>query len=223
MAVEDLRPFERPEPTTAEKIVDAAMRVYSRQGIALTSLREVADAAGTSVGAVQHHFSTKRGLTGAVNNRVLEIVAQSIDPNGQQADGSAVRDDGLIQLMAEQPTAMDYLRRVFVEEDADGEMARTLFDTLAKLSQAQGLTFMAEGKLHDDIDFLWSFLNPLILRLGAIILREHVERFLSGPFYDERQLARWNASVRFLLQRGYTTAMGPGRSPAAPEAVTKPR
>lgn len=222
MAVEDRRPFERPEPTTERKIVDAALQVFARQGIAPTSLREVAQAAGFSVGGVQHHFRSKSALVRAVNNRVLEVVAESIDPNGQPVEASAVRGDGLIQLMAEQPAAMDYLRRVFVEEEADGEVGRMLFDTLAKLSQAQGITFMAEGKLHDDIDFLWSFLNPLILRLGAIILREHVERFLSGPFYDERQLARWNASVRFLLQRGYTTAIGPDRSAAAPGAVTRP-
>jgi len=223
MAVEDRRPIERPQSTTAEKIVDAALRVFARQGIAPTSLHEVAQAAGLSVGAVQHHFRSKGALVRAVNDRVLGVVAERIDPNGPPVDASAVRGDGLIELMAEQPEAMDYLGRVFVEEEADGEVGRTVFDTLAKLSQAQGITFMAEGKLRDDIDFLWSFLNPLLLRLGAIILREHVERFLSGPFYDEQQLARWNASVRFLLQRGYTTGVEPDPSAAATEAVTRPK
>ena len=216
MAVEDQRPFDDGLPTQ-EKIVTAAMRVYSQRGIVTTPLREIARAAGMSVGAVQHHFSTKRELTRAVNKRVLEIVAESIDPNREPVDGSTAGDDGLIQLMANDPTAMDYLRRVLVEEEPDSEVGRTIFDNLAKLSQAQGITFMAEGKLHDDVDFQWSFLNALILRLGAIILREHVERHQSGPFYGEEQLARWNASVRFLLGRGYTktdrerTAATPGR------------
>lgn len=216
MAVDDQRPFDDELPTR-EKIAAAAMRVFSRQGIANTPLREVAHAAGISVGAVQHHFSTKRELTRAVNNRVLEIVAESIDPNREPVDGSAAGDDGLIQLMAKDPTAMDYLRRVLVEEEPDSEVGRTIFDNLAKLSQAQGITFMAGGKLHDDVDFLWSLLNALILRLGAIILHEHVERHLPGPFYGEEQLARWNASVRFLLGHGYTNETDHERSAAPPD------
>lgn len=216
MCVEDRRPFDNKLPAQ-EKIVAAAMQVYSRQGIASTPLRDVARAAGMSVGAVQHHFSTKRELTRAVNKRVLDIVAESIDPNREPVDGSTVRDDGLIQLMADDPTAMDYLGRVLVEEEPDGEVGRTIFDNLAKLSQAQGITYMAQGKLHDHADFLWGFLNALILRLGAIILRGHVERHLPGPFYGEEQLARWNASVRFLLGHGYINETDHERKAATPD------
>lgn len=218
--MEDRRLFlyERPRLTTEEKIVDAAVAVYARHGIARTPLHAVAQAAGVSVGAVQHHFSTKGELTEAVNHRVLEIIAESMGLNEQSVDVPAVRaGDGLIQLMAEYPTAMDYLRRVFVGDNADEEVGRMIFDGLAKLSQAQGITFMAEGKLLDDVDFLWAFLNPLILRLGAILLREHVERFLTGPFYNKEQLTRWDASIQFLLERGYNNAIGPDHVAATSE------
>ena len=56
------------ELTTVERIRNAALRIVAVQGVAGTSLRAVAAAAGVSLGLVQHHFATKAGLIKAVDD-----------------------------------------------------------------------------------------------------------------------------------------------------------
>ena len=44
--------------------------------------------------------------------------------------------------------------------------------------------------------------NSLVLALGTMILRTHVERHLRGSFTTPNQLERWQASVNTLLREG---------------------
>ena len=191
------------EPSTEEKLIAAALQIFAEQGIAVTSLRAVADFAGVSPGALQHHFPTKAALVKAVDTHVLRIIAENLEPAVQQAEYTTITAGrSIVELIANHPTAMDYLKRVLVEGDADGGVGQVIFDGLAKISEDQGRKFQEQGLMRDDIDFLWSFLNPLVLRVGAIILRRHIERFLPGHFYDREQLERWDSSVTNLLQHG---------------------
>ncbi|ANS79875.1 Transcriptional regulator, TetR family [Serinicoccus hydrothermalis] len=52
------------------RILDAALDVVATRGLEATSVRTVAAAAEVSVGAVQHHFSTKADLLLAAMDRV---------------------------------------------------------------------------------------------------------------------------------------------------------
>ncbi|BBX87996.1 TetR/AcrR family transcriptional regulator [Mycolicibacterium aubagnense] len=197
--------FARPqrELSTEEKIVAAALQIFAERGIAVTSLRSVADFAGMSAGAVQHHFPTKASLVEAVDTHVLQIIADNLEPAVQEAEYTTVTaGKSIVQLIANHPIAMDYLKRVLVEGDAAGGVGQVIFDGLAKISESQGRRFQEQGLMRDDVDFLWSFLNPIILRVGAIILRQHIERFLPGHFYDREQLERWDSSITNLLQHG---------------------
>lgn len=191
------------EPSTEEKITAAALEMFAQRGIAATSLRSVADFAGLSPGALQHHFPTKAALVEAVDTHVLDIIAENLEPSAQQAEYTTVTaGESIVHLIANHPTAMDYLKRVFLEGDADSGVGRVIFDGLAKISEMQGRRFQEQGMMRPDVDFLWSFLNPIVLRVGAIILRQHIERFLPGHFYDREQLERWDVSVTALLQHG---------------------
>ncbi|MUL61051.1 hypothetical protein B5P44_00425 [Mycobacterium sp. CBMA 213] len=197
--------FARPqrEPSTEDKLIAAALQIFAEEGIAVTSLRSVAKFAGMSAGALQHHFPTKDALVEAVDNHVLQIIADNLEPAVQEADYTTVTaGEGIVQLMANHPIAMDYLKRVLLEGDVNSGVGQVIFNGLAKISEMQGRRFQDLGLMRDDIDFLWSFLNPIVLRVGAIVLRQHLERFLPGPFYDREQLDRWDASVTNLLQHG---------------------
>jgi hypothetical protein len=48
----------------------------------------------------------------------------------------------------------------------------------------------------------WAALNSLVLALGTLILRGHVERQLPEPFTTPAQLERWQESVNSLLREG---------------------
>jgi AcrR family transcriptional regulator len=44
------------------QVLDAALALFSHQGYRATTMREIADAAGTSIGNVYHHFSDKEAI-----------------------------------------------------------------------------------------------------------------------------------------------------------------
>ena len=59
--------------TTKARIRDTAMELFGAEGVAATSLRSVAAAAGVSPGLVVHHFGSKQGLVRAVDEAVARV------------------------------------------------------------------------------------------------------------------------------------------------------
>lgn len=59
-------------------MLDAAIRVLAKQGIANTSVQDIADAAGLSKGAVHYHFDSKEELLERVLDRCCEVVEARI-------------------------------------------------------------------------------------------------------------------------------------------------
>jgi hypothetical protein len=58
------------------------------------------------------------------------------------------------------------------------------------------------GEVRPDVDLTWAALNSLVLALGAMILRGHIERHLPEPFTTPAQLQRWQDAVNKLLRGG---------------------
>jgi len=193
-----------PEPTSEQKIRDAALTCCAQEGIAATSFRMVADAAGVSIGAVQHHFRTKVALIDAVDQYVLQVIGEALGAKPlPEPVSDALEEAGrrLTHLMAEHPRVMDYMGRALVEGTTISGLGRVIFDGLTEISEAQGDHFADDTR--DDIDHAWSVLNTIILRVGAVILRPHIERYLQQPFYSDFQLRRWDAAVTRLIRHGF--------------------
>lgn len=189
-------------PTAKERIRDATLSCFATHGIAATSLRTVADTAGVSVGLVQHHFRTKAALTAAVNQYVLQVVGEALEPaalSEAPSDGLDEAGRRLTSLMAERPDLITYLGRALAEGGAFGSV---IFTGLLGISTAQGDEFSRRSKPRPDLDLVWGALNPLILRVGAIILHPYIELYLREPFFTEPQLRRWDAAVTNLLRHG---------------------
>ena len=47
---------------TRKSVLDAALRVFSRKGYAAAALKEIAEEAGVTRGAIYHHFANKEQL-----------------------------------------------------------------------------------------------------------------------------------------------------------------
>jgi TetR/AcrR family transcriptional regulator, regulator of cefoperazone and chloramphenicol sensitivity len=190
------------EPSSAERIRDAALKSFAANGIATTSLRTVAEAAGTSVGLVQHYYGTKSALIAAVDDYVLAVISDAVESAplpGLPKDALAEMGRRLTAVMAEQPDVFDYLGRALVEGDSIG---MEIFDGLVAISAEQGRQLGERQQIRPDLDPLWAALNPLMLRLGAVILRSHIERHLPEPFFSPTQLKRWDGAVTALLRDG---------------------
>ena len=68
---------ERREATRG-RLLDAAARLFAEQGYESTSTQQILDAAGTSRGALYHHFATKQAIFEAVFERVSnEAIARA--------------------------------------------------------------------------------------------------------------------------------------------------
>lgn len=61
---------------SAAQIVAAAKRVIARKGYGQTSLKDIADEAGMSKGAIHYHFPTKEALVAQVLEAATEAVAE---------------------------------------------------------------------------------------------------------------------------------------------------
>jgi len=65
--------------SSSQRIRDAALRSCAAKGISATSLRTIADAAGISVGLVQHYYGTKAALIGAVDDYVVQVISDALE------------------------------------------------------------------------------------------------------------------------------------------------
>ena len=192
-------------PSTRERIVDAAIKSFSQQGVSNTPLRAVADAAGVSVGLVQHYFGNKAGLTAAVDEYVLRVFGEVLESEPlpePPGDHSVELRGRFAKLFHKYPEVTDYVAHALCQGD---EIGNVIFDGLLRISTEQGEKYAEHGLVRADLDLLWGTINPLILRVGATMLRHHIERHIPEPFYSVSQLNRWVAAVTALIRKGQFT------------------
>lgn len=174
---------------------------FATYGTSATSLRTVAAAAGVSVGLVQHHFATKAGLVKAVDDHALRVVIAAIGGPIPEPPADSLDEMGnrLTRMISEHPNVVDYVGRALID---GSPLGTTIFDTLIASGIARWKQRDERGETRADVDLTWAALNSLVLALGTMILRTHVERHLPGSLNAPNQLERWQASVYTLLREG---------------------
>ncbi|MEX7471354.1 TetR/AcrR family transcriptional regulator [Mycobacterium adipatum] len=182
------------------RMVRSALTLAAAQGVSRMSLRDVAAESGVSLGLVQYYFGTKAALVAAVDDHVLGVVSQILQ-SGVPRDcrGPAQLQNLFAQLMFRDQDALAYLARALGDGDPVGAV---LFDRLVEVSPARSRT-ETDWPVAQNADPLWSAMNLVILGLGTIMFRHHVERVLGHPLDAPAQLARWAGATTSLLQDGY--------------------
>jgi AcrR family transcriptional regulator len=56
----------RRRATTPERVLAAALELFTEQGLVATSIEEICQRSGASVGSVYHHFASKEGIAAAL-------------------------------------------------------------------------------------------------------------------------------------------------------------
>jgi TetR/AcrR family acrAB operon transcriptional repressor len=82
---------------TRQSLLEAALKVFSRQGYAETRLEDIADAAGVTRGAIYHHFGSKKEL--------FQELVEEASQNSNRAIQEAIQAGG---------TFLEIARRVLV-------------------------------------------------------------------------------------------------------------
>jgi AcrR family transcriptional regulator len=189
------------EASRQDRIRDAALEVFAVHGTSETTLQMIAEAAGVSVGLIQHHFGSKDRVIAAVDGHVLTVIATTMSAPLPESATEAVFAVGqrINFLITEQVSVVDYLARMLVAGTPAGT---AVFDALVTIGMGQWQQLADSGATDADIDVLWAALNPMFLALGAIILRRHLDRHLPEPFTTRTQQERWERAVRRLISQG---------------------
>jgi AcrR family transcriptional regulator len=178
MATGDDRP---PEDLTGRaRIRDAALEEFAAKGVRGATVRGIAARAGVSPALVQHHFGTKDGLRRACDEHVLGYIRREADAT--RRDDALSDPSYLTEIFRTAPLVQRYLARSLVDGSPD---ASGLFDELVALT---------EQNLADPPDALGTgYDRALVLtamRLGVIVLHEHVSRGLGGDVFGTAEATR---------------------------------
>jgi AcrR family transcriptional regulator len=195
--------------TSLARIRNAALESFARDGVAATSIRDVAKEAGVSPGLVQHYFATKAALVEAVNGHVVAIATDAfsdLSEHSSPLEAQQELGDRVTAFVREHPTAVLYVGRAA----ADGDQgALAIFDAFVAIAQRQWQRLADHDLLRPGTDLAWTSLHAVVLVLGTVLLRDAVERHLPQPFYTPEQLERWNAASNALFREGtYRTTPG---------------
>jgi AcrR family transcriptional regulator len=184
---------------TQERIIDAALEGFARDGAAATSIRDVASAAGVSPGLVQHYFPSKAALRGAGDEHVKQIAREALGVH--EFEGDVVEDlaERLTALVAENFVALRYVARGVSESDP---AAMAIFDTLTQLCRDQLAELQKRGMLREDLDLDWAALHTVLINLGTVIMEPGVSDQLGKPFLTNRQVERWKVATTKLFVEG---------------------
>jgi len=192
--------------TAAARIRNAALEGFARDGVAATTIRDVARAAGVSPGLVQHHFRTKADLERAVNEYVLQVAVEASAGLDEASTGGSTEDlfeamgKRIAELVRDHRSALLYV----IRSAAAGEPAGLeIFDAFVALVSGHAERLAAEGTLREDVDLLWLGLQVVILDLGTVLLEPAIDRHLPEPLERPEQLERWRRACTELLRQGF--------------------
>jgi AcrR family transcriptional regulator len=168
--------------TTRARIRDAAIESFAEYGVAATTARKVAEAAGVSPGLVIHHFGSMEGLRSACDEYVAAVIrhykqeAMSAGPNLDVL--AALRNPDIGPLMG-------YLARVLA---GDSKTVTKLVDDLVDDAEGYIQQGVESGMLRPAADPRGRAVLLTVWNLGALVLHEHLERLLGVDLTDPEVL-----------------------------------
>ncbi|XNY99796.1 TetR/AcrR family transcriptional regulator [Micrococcus luteus] len=138
-------PLDKEDLSSPARLRMAALELFAERGVEGTSVREIAQRAGVAPGLVRHHFGSKAGLTRAVDDGLLRLIATTLDDvplTGSVQEVSAARDAAFADLLTEHPVAAAYVRRSLLESNGTDE---SLLDRLVDLTTEQTARLRESG------------------------------------------------------------------------------
>jgi hypothetical protein len=108
------------------RLRDAAVRLFAERGVAGTSVRDIAEAAGVTAGLITHHFGSKERLKAAIDELMVEVFTAPLTAHSDHSSPTAeALADALAHTMAAHPDLRAYLRRSFLENDPPAPKSST--------------------------------------------------------------------------------------------------
>ena len=176
-------------PNGRERLIEAAIRLFGRDGFEATSVRAVADKAEVSWGLIRFYFGSKDGLREAAEARVVEAYM------GQVAAGQRARNPQHILQMIEayaleRPSLADvstFLRRAVIE---GRPIAQAFIASLVEESTRGTVADLAAA--YPDEDWLHDPARRIATRMGYLMIAPQLEAALGRDVFSTDELKRRN-------------------------------
>lgn len=203
------------EVASRDKILDAAEVLFARRGFAGVGLREVAESAGLGKSSLFHHFRSKTELYAAVVGRILDLFDHKLTAALAAGGDPLARFerwlDGVVDTLAQHPTAARLLlRSLFEDDDLSGASAE---EQHADETMRNVLTSLA-GLLKEGMQ-TGLFREASIPHMIQSLMGLTVYHFASGEFGEElvgtslfapSAVRRRKEEVKALLYKGLLVA-----------------
>lgn len=171
-----LNPRATNEDLTAKaRIRNAALDLYAQYGEDRVSLRDIASAAGVTLGLVQHHFKTKAGLRDAVDQLVVDYFAHAlaeVPAKGSARHIAAARDEAVGRMLRDNPPVVNYVRRTLLEPSED---RLHLLDVLVDLTRREVAALRKSGLASTKRPESTQVLGVLMRQMGELLLLPMVD------------------------------------------------
>ena len=161
--------------TAKARIRNAAMDLYAEYGEDHTSMREIAAAAGVTVGLLVHHFGTKDRLRDAVEQLVVDHFAQAIAQipvTGTPAEIGAARDAAVAEMLTANPAVVNYLRRAVLNPNAS---SGRLLERLTELARREVTQLRATGVASTTRPESSQVIGVMVRQLGHLFLQPMID------------------------------------------------
>lgn len=188
-----------------ERLLEAAVKLFGRDGFDGTSVRAVADEAGVSWGLVRFYFGSKDGLRDAVEEHVMKGYLQRVRDAGRVRSYEEL--DSLIETQTQGLLEVaNFMRRAIMEERPIAlEFVRELLATTDALNAGTREEFPDEPALWDPI-------RQVVQRVGYLLLAPQIQALLSRDLFSVEELKRRNlfdARIGELTRLGLTAKQAP--------------
>jgi AcrR family transcriptional regulator len=132
------RPLQERSRATVDAIVEAAARILAREGFDATSVNDVAELAGVSIGSLYQYFPGKGALAAAVAEREAGRLLETLGARFAAAAGGSLEEmiSALVAGLIENHSRDPALHRVLREEVPQGRECEHVGDELAAAEQA---------------------------------------------------------------------------------------
>jgi AcrR family transcriptional regulator len=184
-------------PNGRERLIEAAIRLFGRDGFDSTSVRALADEAGVSWGLVRFYFGSKDGVRQAAEERVAASYLARVD-----AAGRIGSTEELTEIIETQTAGLSevarFLRRAIMEErPMAADFIRRLLAATDRILKGRALTH-SEAWMGDPT-------RSMVTRLGYLLLAPQIQSLLGRDVYSVDELKRRNATesrIQHLIELG---------------------
>lgn len=176
---------------TRSRIIDAAYHLFVDQGYHGTSMRQIVDAAGITMGGIYNHFANKEAIWKAVfiaKHPYHEIIPLLLESEGETI--AEIMQDGANRLISELGRRSDLLYLMFIEivELKGKNIPAMSEEILPEISKIGRVFLKKNGKLRDiPLPIVTRSFAGLIFSyfITEIFMPEHVRKMMGTNALDE--------------------------------------